>query len=453
MARSAGRAALRGLIAITSAFIVLGGSGASAVDSGPALPFTASAVHLGVSSCGGSSCHGALKPWPGSTVRQDEFITWQDKDPHAKAYKVLQSERSKRIAKNLGLANAYEAKVCLDCHADNVAAEQRGPGFQIADGVGCESCHGGAVDWLGIHVSGKSDHAANLKAGMFPAEQALPRAKLCLSCHFGDADRVITHRIMGAGHPRLSFELDTFTATEPAHFTVDADYIRRKNPPDHVKVWAVGQVMAVDALAGAMIDPKRNQNGIFPELVFFDCYACHHPMSNVRWEPRESAGIGPGVPRIADANMIMLGVFLDLFVPGQAADFHAKVKALHQASLKGYSATVAAAKDLKSVTEGLAEQISNLTLGPAQMRTLLVGVIDRGMRGEYVDYAAAEQATMALSSILDAMKGADALSADQYKTLTTALNKCYAAVEKDEAYNPRTFLAALQAVEAAVPKA
>src|SRR4051812_14443910 len=84
----------------------------------PALPFTNPAIHLGVSSCAGSSCHGALQPWPESTVRQNEFITWQDKDPHSKAYKVLMSDRSKRIAKNLGLANAYDAKMCLDCHAD-----------------------------------------------------------------------------------------------------------------------------------------------------------------------------------------------------------------------------------------------------------------------------------------------------------------------------------------------
>jgi hypothetical protein len=453
MAGEAGRRALRALIAVAVTFAVFGAvSGASAADTTPPLPFTAPAVHLGVSSCSGSSCHGALQPWPGSTVRQDEFITWQEKDAHAKAYKVLMSERSKRIAKNLGLDNAYEAKICLDCHADNVPQEQRAKGFQIADGVGCESCHGGAVNWLGIHVSGKSDHGANVKAGLYPLEEPVARAKVCLSCHFGDGDRVITHRIMGAGHPRLAFELDTFTATQPAHFVVDADYLRRKATPDHVKVWAVGQVLAVDALAGAMIDPKRNQAGIFPELVFFDCYACHHPMSNVRWEPRDSAGIGPGVPRIADANMIMLGVFLDLFVPGQATEFHAKVKALHQASLKGYTATVAAAKELKTVTEALTSQVANVTVGPGQMRTLLTGVIDRGMRGEYVDYAAAEQATMAMSAIADAMRAGNALSAEQYKTMIAALNKCYAAVEKDEAYNPRTFLAALQAVEAAVPK-
>ncbi len=441
----AGRAILCGFMLLT-----MNGVQVRAADS-VAIPLTAPAVHLGVSSCGGSSCHGALQPWPGSTVQQNEFIAWQTKDPHAKAYRTLTSERSKRIAKNLGLETAYEAKICLDCHADNVPAEHRAKGFEISDGVGCESCHGGAVEWLGLHVGGKSDHAANVKAGMFPTDNPVARAKLCLSCHFGDPDRFITHRIMGAGHPRLRFELDTFTATQPAHFVVDADYVKRKTAPDHIKVWAIGQVTTIESLMDAMLDPKRNQSGIFPELVFFDCHACHHPMSNVRWEPR--AGAGPGVPRVADANMIMLGVFLDQFDATRAADFHTKTMALHQASLKGYDATVSAARALKSTVTGMPERIAAMSWSQTQMRALLLGVIARGMQGGYAEYAAAEQATMALSAILDAMRAGGALTPDQYKALTALLNTCYAAVEKDEAYNPRQFLAALQTLEAAVPRA
>ncbi|TAL02491.1 MAG: hypothetical protein EPO08_06920 [Rhodospirillaceae bacterium] len=451
MVRDAGRVLALGLV-----IIVLGGfdgsDTAGAADVAPALPFTAPAKHMGVSSCAGSTCHGSITPWPGSTVRQDEFVVWLNKDPHAQAYKTLLSERSKRIAKNLGLDNAYDAKICLDCHADNVAPDRQADGFQMADGVGCESCHGGAENWLGTHTSNKSNHAANIKLGLYPTDDAMARAKLCLSCHFGDTNRTITHRIMGAGHPRLSFELDTFTATEPPHFTVDANYRQRKSAPDHIKLWVTGQMMAVDALLGAMTDPNRNHDGIFPELVYFDCHACHHPMSEKRWEPRASAGIGPGVPRIADANMIMLGTFLDQFDPSVAVEFHARVKALHQASLKGPAATTAAAEALKSLTEGLAPRVADMKMTRPQMRSLLMAVIDKGTRGEYADYAAAEQATMALSAILDAMKSASALAPDQYKMLTGTLNKCYTAVEKDEAYDPRQFMAALQDVEAVIPK-
>ena len=54
-----------------------------------------------------------------------------------------------------------------------------------------------------------------------------------------------------------------------------------------------------------LADPKRSHDGLFPELVLFDCHACHHPMSDKRWTPRV-AGLGPGVVRINDSSMLMV---------------------------------------------------------------------------------------------------------------------------------------------------
>lgn len=440
---------LRVLLGLLAAGVIAGHAVAQTI---PALPFTSASTHLGVASCSGSSCHGALEPWPNSTVQQNEFSLWQDKDPHSKAYKTLMSAESKRIAKNLGLANAYEASMCLDCHADNVPENRRAKSFQLSDGVGCESCHGGAVEWLGVHISGQADHAKNVAAGLFPTEQPLARAKLCLSCHLGDKDRVITHRIMGAGHPRLAFELDTYTLTQPAHFKMDADYAKRKGMPDHIKTWALGQVVAVDSIMEAMLDPKRNQDGLFPELVFFDCHSCHHPMSNIRWDAREGHGLGPGVPRLNDANLIMLAALLDKADPALAQQLRARTKALHQASQKGHEATLAAVRNMRELTTPMVGKLSAMKFESDQLRGLMATLIDRGMKGDYVDYAAAEQATMALSSVLDAMKMAKMITEPQHKELSGVLNKAYAAVEKDELYNPKQFLAALQAFGAAITR-
>ena len=241
-----------------------------AVAEEPILPQYQSDIRLGVASCAGSTCHGAVAPWKGSNVLQNEYATWQRSDKHAKAYEVLLNDKSKRIAKNLGLKNAHTAAVCLDCHADNVPVKLRAKQFQISDGVGCEACHGSAMRWLGIHVSGAATRKAEVAAGMFPTEDPINRARLCLSCHFGDGKKFVTHRIMGAGHPRLSFELDTFTAIQPAHYKIDKDYYQRKQVANGVKTWAIGQAMAIDQLLEAMLDPKRGREGIFPELVFFD---------------------------------------------------------------------------------------------------------------------------------------------------------------------------------------
>ena len=188
---------------------------------------------------------------------------------------------------------------------------------------------------------------------------------------------------MGAGHPRLAFELDTYSWTQPGHFEIDADYRERKPGISSVQIWAVGQAIAVDSLLDAMLDPKRNQDGIFPELVFFDCHACHHPMSNVRWAPRESHGIGPGVPRIYDANLIMLSVLTKRLDAAAAKRIAAKTTALHKASLEGHSSVLSAATALRAETSVLIERFAKHTFLLRQIRQSVYGCT--GIEGIFID--------------------------------------------------------------------
>src|SRR5215831_6640568 len=113
----------------------LGAMLAAALVAGPAtaqsIPQFGDAAHLGVTTCAGSTCHGALEPFRNSTVAQNEYVLWSQKDKHSKAYKILLDERSVRIARNLGLPNAHTAAECLNCHADNPGQEHRGRQFQL----------------------------------------------------------------------------------------------------------------------------------------------------------------------------------------------------------------------------------------------------------------------------------------------------------------------------------
>ena len=94
------------------------------------LPQYGKDMHLGVQTCSGSTCHGAVQPWQNSSVLQNEAITWKKYDHHARAFKTLASERSKRIAKNLGIENPQKDNVCLNCHANNVPKEKRAKNFR-----------------------------------------------------------------------------------------------------------------------------------------------------------------------------------------------------------------------------------------------------------------------------------------------------------------------------------
>ncbi|HYM35019.1 MAG TPA: multiheme c-type cytochrome, partial [Steroidobacteraceae bacterium] len=263
--------------------------------------------HLGVATCASSTCHGKTGPQKDKHVALNEYRTWLQDDLHAQAYKVLENAKSKGIAAKLGIANAATAKICLDCHSDNVPAAKRGPKFQMSDGIGCEACHGGAEKWIESHAATNATHKANLAEGMYPTEAPMDRARLCLSCHIGTRDRLATHAIMGAGHPRLSFEMEAFTANQPAHYVVDADYIERKGKIEGVNLWLTGQFESARRLLTLLQSEIAHPAGMFPELAFYDCYSCHHPMKQVRWtRERAGNGIGPGTLRLQTYNLIAI---------------------------------------------------------------------------------------------------------------------------------------------------
>jgi len=407
----------------------------------PALPYAAPGKHLGVVNCASSLCHGSVTPWKDSNILQNEYVTWSRVDKHAtRAYPVLFNDRSKRIAKNLALKTpAHEAKLCLDCHTHNPAPAARGDRFKLADGVSCEACHGPAEGWIKSHVATGATHADNLGHGLYPTSDPVAQARLCLSCHFGNKDKFVTHRLMGAGHPRMSFELDTFTQTSPPHFVVDADWQARKRNWDGVRVWAIGQALAAQELIDVLLDPKRSRDGLFPELVVFDCHACHHPMSDVRWTPRQ--GIGPGRIRLNDANLLMLRQIVRRALPGDAANFNAQVGQLHRAVAGEGGEPLDAARKLRTALDAIIAKLTQRDFTTADLRGILEGFVEDGVAGQYNDYAGAEQATMAVGSVLNFLSRRGELPA--VGAANAALDRLHATVKDDEKFRPEKFRAAL----------
>ena len=410
-------------------------------------------IHLGVASCRGSNCHSASERSAGSSVPQNEYLIWSKSDKHHRAYTVLREERGQRIARNLGLANAATAEICLGCHTDPAPPAKRGPLFQISDGVGCEACHGGASTWLGVHISG-ARHSENLAAGLYPTEQPGARARKCLSCHFGDPvddNKFVTHRIMGAGHPRMGFELDTYTAVEPAHFVVDHRYIERKGPVNDVRVWAVGQAIDLTKRMGALLEPKRAPKGVFPELVLFDCQSCHHPYNSLSGEGY-TTGLVPGSVKLYDANVIMLRVIAARLAPAAARALSSQMLALQRASNESWAAVQTAAYEVRRQANALLSTLSSHDFTRDDMKALADGIIALGLNGEGMHYSEAEQATMALASILSAVKSSGDLSGDQLTAMTKAMNGLYGSFAADETYRHDPFVKALREFRRTVPR-
>jgi len=419
----------------------------------PVLAQTASgdAKHLGVESCAGNNCHGAVRPLPGSHVPQNEYFIWSQKDKHAQAYTVLSNDRSKRIAKNLGLADATTAPLCLDCHADNVPPERRGPQFQLSDGVGCEACHGGAEAWLGTHLSGYN-HKANLAAGLYPTDNAAARGARCMACHIGDNQRFLTHTMMGAGHPPTPFELDTYTAIEPAHFVVDQSYIERKGQPNDMAIWAVGQAVAVKLRMDLILSPAHTPKGLNLELSLFDCQSCHHSMKELQWRASAGTGLPPGHIKFFGADAAMLAIAADHVKSVSGAEIIKHMVALQAALDKNWDAVKSEAAALKNAADQLIPALAEHDWTRADAIDLTHGVVGSALDGGDLGYSGAQQQVMALESIVAAMKQLGFADAQQLAALNDAMGPLYTAVADDQTYDPDKYKQALTAFNAAVPR-
>jgi hypothetical protein len=219
-----------------------------------------------------------------------------------------------------------------------------------------------------------------------------------------------------------------------------------------VQVWAIGQAMALAQSMEALADPKRGRDGIFPELVLFDCHACHHSMSELRWQPRASTGLGPGAVRLNDANAIMLAAITKRVAPELGQRLTQQVTALHAAVSQGRGSATDGAKSVAEVSRQLISRFAAHNFGREDVQALLGALLAQGRAGEFQDYAAAEQATMAMSALAATLRQIGAIDDKQHQAITAALAKCYDVTQKDESYKPRAFVDALAGVEAALPR-
>lgn len=392
----------------------------------------AASKHMGVSSCATSVCHGKLAPQSNENVALNEYRVWTQEDRHSQAYRTLELPESKRIAANLGLPSAATAKICLDCHADNIPADKRGPKFQISDGVGCEACHGGSEKWLDSHAAESATHKDNLARGMYPSEQPLKRAELCLSCHLGTKDKFATHTIMGAGHPRLSFELEAYTSNQPAHYIVDADYNERKGKIDGMNLWITGQIEnARRSLMLLQTDLYHSEGMMFPELAFYDCHSCHHPMDKIRWnQQRAGMGIKPGTLRLQSQNFVILQAVTAVLDPAALPDLISMTNALIRA---GQSDRAAVTSVAKTFLEWMSKRdsLSRRVYTRAEVVNVRKVLINYGAADKAGDYAAAEQIVLGVESLSYSLGDRDSKKA--------ALDALYAAVKNDTNFSPQQF--------------
>jgi len=417
----------------------------------PVLPHDSPHKSVGTVSCASSMCHGSVTPWQESHVLRNEYVTWQRLDRHTNAWRILQLPNSVAMARKLGLAEgADKAKVCLDCHGHNPAAALRGPRFDPTDGVSCEGCHGPAEKWLATHVQPGATHARNIADGLYPTSEPVAMARLCISCHFGNESKLVTHRMMGAGHPRLGFDLETFASIQPPHYVIDDDWRRRKGSFDGVRIWAIGQALMVRQQLDVLTSPIQGREGLFPELVLFDCHACHRPMADKRWQPRQ--GLSPGRVRLNESSLLMLRNLTRVVSPLQADAISVQITQLHRAvtgdTVGRPADALSEARKLAALVDEQVTRFARHSFSRADLQALFREVVREGLRTGHQDYAGAEQTYLAMKSIAAHLQKQGALP--QASAMNEVFTRMRGLLREDEKYAHRAFRDELQHMESLV---
>lgn len=186
-------------------------------------------MFAGAIGCRSSSCHG------GAGEKRSQYITWSQKDFHAKAFAILTDARSARIAETVGGGEAPGNARCTVCHSpfQSVAPDRLASTARPDEGVSCESCHGASGPWLRGHTRPDWTYATRISAGMRDLRNLYVRANSCVACHQNvDAD------LIRAGHPTLAFELDSQSISQPKHW-------KDEDPWTGARSWLIGQAVAL----------------------------------------------------------------------------------------------------------------------------------------------------------------------------------------------------------------
>ncbi|HJQ38995.1 MAG TPA: multiheme c-type cytochrome [Thermoanaerobaculia bacterium] len=395
--------------------------------------------YVGVASCVNSGCHGSTQPLNATRILQNEYYTWLNNDNHARAYNILFSDRSARIARNMRLRKrAYEEKVCLDCHTTNIPANLVEGKIDKEDGVQCEQCHGPASGWRAEHTMEGWTHAQSVALGMIDLAAVPNRAHTCDRCHLGNADKEVDHELIASGHPLLAFELDNYTESMPPHWTPGRD-------THGARAWAVGQVMKFrDSLTNLARHAKGNE---WPEFSDMSCFNCHHSLKTSQWRQARGWPDRAGLPAWSPQHWATLRLLIGRISPGARDDLDPIIAQLARsvARMNETNSIANNAERAKKIVDALVPKADAMAWNESDVRALMNTITsDRTILD--ADVHSAEQAALALQSLASTLtrKNPRLLKSAMTKSIDALFNE----VQDREAYEPSRFAQKLAAVRA-----
>jgi cytochrome c2 len=184
-----------------------------------------------------------------------EHGVWEG-SAHFKAFRgAHKAEGAKEIAAASGGGKSMRRnQVCVACHYTEVGGKPKA-------GPSCESCHGGASEWLSIHndkAMPKEQRLAVAKdAGMIYSSMLFEIAQNCNGCHtMQNVDPSMAGKLIDAGHPiNGDYELVKYSQGQVRHrfyppdVTVNQEMSKSELANMFLTGHAVGLVYATNGIA------------------------------------------------------------------------------------------------------------------------------------------------------------------------------------------------------------
>jgi len=420
--------------------------------------------YMGASSCSNSDCHGSSTARNKFRIGQNEYYIWAQKDKHAKAYEVLTSADAKIIARNLKIAKPEESARCLACHAVPASPDRQGSLYDITDSVSCEACHGPAEKWLDPHIRPGFDPQRGASLGMYNTKDLVKRAEKCLECHAGTGGKEVTHELIGAGHPRLTFEIDAYAYAMPPHWRPPQE--RKDREWLGARVWAIGQAAAFRNEIRRLMASRRVDSGLWPDFAHLDCFACHHAVvdrlrgiteqekTEQGWRRKEYAGT-PGRLVWNSSSYVVFRHVVKLAAAEEGKQLEQLLRVFHEgpagkeSSRESLQATLS---KLSALSDRVVSPVARYTFTKQSVMSLMNSISGDGHRLAASGFLAAEQAVLALASLYDTyFETAGAMPSSQaIKDTIDALHK---AIQRGSAFDPIEFEATMGRLHELLSKA
>lgn len=160
--------------------------------------------NVGVESC--RECH-------------EEIVESWEKSAHATSFETLaSSDASAKMAEILSI-EPVEIPMTASCVRCHYTQEPLFSVVQATEGVSCESCHGGGIDWIDEHNRSSLGRSNRVKSatqqGMVHPANISATVATCYECHVVDDEQLVNQ----VGHPAISegFEFLSWYSGEVKH--------------------------------------------------------------------------------------------------------------------------------------------------------------------------------------------------------------------------------------------